>query len=124
MARRRYYRVRRVYPKQKWLPALNELNLIGGTLPASQYVIRYYPLTENPSRTTDSGSGNISSATILKVGRFRFKGVMINPNTVGANVIVGIAYIPEGYTINIAGSPNGDISTLGLTFFYKHPELV
>lgn len=124
MARRRYYRSRRVYPKQKWLPVNNELGMNGlASLSGSNYVVTTQPITENSSRNITDGGGNVSSATIVKIGRVRIKGVIVSPDTtgIGMSYIIGIAYLPEGY--NISQVPAG-IDNLGNTFFYKHPEWI
>lgn len=124
MARRRYYRSRRVYPKQKWLPVNNELGMDGrDSLPGAGYVITTLPITQNSSRNIDDGGGNVSNATIIKIGRVRIKGVIMASTTtgIGMSYIIGIAYIPEGYAISQA--PVG-ITSLGTSFFYKHPEWI
>lgn len=123
MARRRYYRSRRVYPKQKWLPVNNELGMNGlEIVAASTFVTTTQPITENSSRNITDGGGNVSSATIIKVGRFRIKGVLsVSSTGIGVSYIIGIAYVPEGYSINQTAS---DIGNLGNTFFYKHPEWI
>lgn len=121
MRRRNYYRVKKVYPKQKWLINNNEITILNGSLNQNSYVLRFEPITQNPTRTTESGAGVTSSATVIKVGRFRYNGV-INLNYSNVNYIIGIAYIPEGYTL----TTNTSISKnqLGECFFYKHPEWV
>lgn len=117
--RRRYYRVKKTYPKQKWLINNNEIVINGMTVNAGNYVLLYEPITQNPSRTLTSGAGTQTSASILKTGRFRFNGVF-NSAATYINYIVGISFIPEGYTIT--ANTNVDVSTLGECFFYKHPE--
>lgn len=123
MARRRYYRSRRVYPKQKWLPVNNELGMNGlEMLGAASFVTTVQPITENSSRNITDGGGNVSSATIIKIGRVKIKGVLSVSTTGGAvSYIIGIAYVPEGYTINQTAT---GIGNLGNTFFYKHPEWI
>lgn len=118
--KRRYYRVKKVYPKQKWLINNNEITVLGTQLAANSYQLIYEPITQNPSRTESSGAGNVTSASILKVGRFRFKGY-INQSNDAVKYIIGISYIPEGYTLNTANNPK---SQIGESFFYKHPEWV
>lgn len=124
MARRRYYRARRVYPKQKWLPVNNELGMNGSdALPGAAFIITTQPITQNTSRNIDDGGGNVSSATIIKVGRVKIKGVITSSTTtgIGMSYIIGIAYIPEGYAIS--QTANG-LGSLGTSFFYKHPEWI
>lgn len=122
MARRRYYRVRRVYPKQKWLPVNNEVGVDEfASLQAGNYVVTIQPITENSTRTLSSGAGNVSSATIVKIGRVRYKGVISGSTSLGLSYIIGIAYIPEGYIIN---QTSASIGSIGETFFYKHPEWI
>lgn len=124
MARRRYYRVKKVYPKQKWLPVNNEVALASvDTLNLGAYVVTVQPITENPTRNTTSGEGNVTSATILKVGRFKLKGIISGPNTNNSQTsyIIGVAYIPEGYSVDQSIQVN---ATLGTTFFYRHPEWI
>lgn len=119
--RRRYYRVKKVYPKQKWLPVNNEVNIAGATVLANYYNMTVQPITENPSRNSADGSGNVSSASILKAGRFRFKGVLNSSSSGAISYIIGVSYIPEGYSVS-----QGTIalSTLGECFFYRHPEWI
>lgn len=122
MARRRYYRSRRVYPKQKWLPVNNELGMNGiEILAASNFLTTVQPITENSSRNITDGGGNVSSATIIKTGRFRIKGVLSVNTGAAMSYIIGIAYVPEGYVINQTAT---GIGNLGNTFFYKHPEWI
>lgn len=121
MARRRYYRVRRVYPKQKWLPVNNEVRLANLTgLNAASYITTIQPITENPTRNASDGGGNVSSATIVKVGRIKVKGSLTGSAT-QMSYIIGVAYIPEGYVIDQTASAIGN---LGTTFFYRHPEWI
>lgn len=122
MARRRYYRVRKVYPKQKWLPVNNEMTILGGTVLSGSYKITMGILTQNATRTDSTGGGNITSASITKCGRFKFKGVLIGNTIAGLNTIVGISYVPEGYPLDNDASLAVD--TLGNSFFYKHPEWI
>lgn len=121
MSKRRYYRSRKVYPKQKWMPVNNDVTVNGVGVDAGSYVIRYEPITQNATRTLSTGAGNVSSASIIKTGRFKYKGVFMTP-VAGVSYIVGIAYIPEGYNLN----PNVSLAnnTIGETFFYKHPEWI
>lgn len=119
--RKRYYRSRRVYPKQKWLINNNEITVLGSSLPANSYQLRFEPITQNPSRTESSGAGNTSSASILKVGRFRFNGYITSSDNL-TKYIIGISYIPEGYTLT--ANTNVSRNNLGDCFFYKHPEWV
>lgn len=123
MARRRYYRVKRVYPKQKWLPVNNEVGMNGiESMTESAYLTTILPITENPSRNIADGGGNVSSATIIKVGRVRIKGVLLSNTTgIGMSYIIGVAYVPEGYNISQTSAPIGN---LGDSFFYKHPEWI
>lgn len=120
--RRRYYRVKKTYPKQKWLPVNNEI-VIGPfqNLNANSYAVMYKIVTQNATRTIADGGGNISNASIIKTGRFRFKGTIYE--VAGNNVthLIGLAYIPEGYTIPQTSSSNDNI---GECFFYKHPEWI
>lgn len=121
--RRRYYRVKKVYPKQKWLPVNNEVNIASDSnLGYGGFKVTVQPITENPSRNTANGEGNVSSASILKCGRFRFKGIIDSLNTTSdVNYIIGISYIPEGYIIN---QNSTSVDSLGETFFYRHPEWI
>lgn len=122
MARRRYYRVKRVYPKQKWLPVNNELGMNGvEMLGASTFLTTTQPITENSGRNITDGGGNVSSATIVKIGRVRIKGVLSSTTGASMSYIIGIAYVPEGYVINQTAT---SIADLGNTFFYKHPEWI
>lgn len=121
MARRRYYRVKRVYPKQKWLPVNNEFVLSNLTeLSAGAYQVTVQPITENPTRNAQDAGGNVSSATIIKTGRVRVRGV-VAVNQTSVSLIVGVAYIPEGYVID---QVQQSVNSLGTTFFYRHPEWI
>lgn len=122
MARTRYYRTKRVYPKQKWLPVNNEI-VIGpfASLNANSYAVMYKILTQNEVRTTTDGGGNISGASIVKTGRFKFKGTVFQVAGADVTHLIGLAYIPEGYTIPQTSSSNDNI---GECFFYRHPEWI
>lgn len=121
MGRRSCYRVKRTYPKQKWLINNNELTVLGSTIAANSYQLRFEPITQNPSRTESNGAGNTSSASIIKVGRFRFNGYIDGSDNL-TKYIIGISFIPEGYTLT--ANANVPRSNLGECFFYKHPEWV
>lgn len=119
--RRRYYRVKKTYPKQKWLPVNNEIRVNGYSLNPSSYVLRYEIITQNETRTNTSGGGNVSAASIIKTGRFKYKG-LIASSSGNISYIVGISYIPEGYVLN--SNTSVSLGSLGECFFYKHPEWV
>lgn len=121
MSKRRYYKSKRVYPKQKWLPVNNEITCQQyNGLTTGSFVIRYEPITQNATRTNTAGAGNQSSATIIKTGRFRYRGQIYTNSAI--TYIVGIAYVPEGYDLN--ANVNIARANLGETFFYKHPEWI
>lgn len=121
MRRRNYYRVKKVYPKQKWLPVNNEIRVNGYTVNPTSYVLRYEIITQNETRTNNSGGGNVSAASIIKTGRFNYRGIIYSTSS-SVSYIVGISYIPEGYILNSNTSTSQ--SQLGECFFYKHPEWV
>lgn len=122
MARRRYYYRRVVRPKQKW--AINNVDVRISTsdisIGSNSNAIYYQSVVTNGTRV-QTGTGNaatsvISSAQILKTGRFKFKGCL--PNVINVvSYTVFIAYIPEGYTID--QGPNSDQN-----IFYQHPEWI
>lgn len=119
MARRRYYRSRRTYSKQKWLPVNNEVPVNGNTVTSGSIRILYNTVTQNNTRTGSNGQGNISSASIIKVGRFKYKG-LIQTSTLNypLTYIIGLSYLPEGYDLGSVYS----FDNVGECFFYRHPE--
>lgn len=121
MARRRYYYRRVVRPKQRW--AINNVdvriyNNTQATVPGNRNAFFYQTVVANGSRvqTTDTALAVVSTAQILKCGRFKFRGCL--PNSFNYfSVTVFIAYAPEGYDLTTG-------AVTDQTLFYQHPEWV
>lgn len=121
MARRRYYYRRTVRPKQKW--AINNvdvriLNSNQVTVPANSNAFYYRTVVANGFRTDTSGSATaiVSTAQILKCGRFKLKGCI--PASLNYfNYTVFISYVPEGYALT-----EGLVTDQNI--FYQHPEWI
>lgn len=123
MARRRYYYRRTIRPKQKW--AINNVDIrISAN---SEYTITppnsaflYQLVVQNGNRVQNSAgqpaTSVVSSAQILKTGRFKFKGCFLVQSP-SFSITVFIAYVPEGY-----GLAEG--ATSDQTIFYQHPEWI
>lgn len=121
MTKRRYYRSRRTYPKQKW--SIN-LSNVASTVPAANantYSIQQINVIDNPSRTDAAGAALFASSAILKVSRIKFKGVISSAMQAGQSVIVALMYLPE--LINAAGASVA-MNQIGSTAFYCHPEWI
>lgn len=118
---RRYYRSRRTIPKQKWSINLTNVTSATPAVGGSEFSVSQYALINNPSRTDTSGTANFASAAILKVGRFRFKGVLSSAMSVGQSCIVALMYLPELITASQGATATTNIGT---TAFYCHPEWI
>ena len=125
MARRRYYyRTRRTVPKQKWLTNMCAVNInsVSGqvtTIGNSYSYIYSTDIIRNTSNKVVSPDTTIyTNATILKTGRWKCKGI-ISSGFEAFNYLVGLMYIPEGYTIT-----NTSTTIDYQTVIYQHPEWV
>lgn len=123
MARRRYYYRRVVRPKQKW--AINNVDIrIAAnpeyTITVPNNVFVYQVVVQNGNRVQNStgqpATSVVSSAQILKTGRFKFKGCSLVQSNL-FSITVFIAYVPEGY-----GLAEGVTSDQNI--FYQHPEWI
>lgn len=128
MARRRYYRSRRTVPRQKWLINMCDVRI---DVPTAQDVelgtetsyIFSTPIIINESNQVLSSTmasapqPTATNATILKTGRWKVKGVISTGLQTTLDYMVGLCYVPEGYTL----SNNGSMTN---TLPYKHPEWV
>lgn len=124
MARRRYYYRRTVRPKQKW--AINNVDVrinvttTNVNILGSSNAIFYQIVATNGNRV-QTGQGEaaisvISSAQILKTGRFKLKACIPSVSSdIGYTVF--IAYVPEGYNLTTG-------STSDQVIFYQHPEWI
>lgn len=123
MARRRYYYRRVVRPKQKW--AINnvdvrinssaEISILGSSNAL------YYQIVATNGNRVQTGQGEaaisvISSAQILKTGRFKLKACIPAVISLCA-VTVFIAYVPEGYILSTGPTSDQNL-------FYQHPEWI
>lgn len=121
MTKRRYYRSKRVYPKQKW--SIN-LSNVASTVPAANantYSIQQINVIDNPSRTDAAGAAIFASSAILKTSRIKFKGVISSAMQAGQSAIVALMYLPE--LITVTGTSVA-INQIGSTAFYCHPEWI
>lgn len=119
---KRYSRSKRVYPKQKWSINATEVNLSLRNVASANFSNNTVNLAVNPSRTSASGATQTNGTSILKVGRFKFRGVLNVAAPNYCSVLAFIAYVPEGYSIN---TTNGiTIENIGQQLFYQHPEWV
>lgn len=125
MARRRYYRSRRTIPKQKWLLNMCNVSVYSNTTQTTSisggqsylYTMDIISNTTNTTQTTNTNTISSSNSTILKTGRWKCKGIIVS-GFEALNYMVGIMYIPEGYTITSSGIfESGSV-------MYKHPEWV
>ena len=121
MARRRYYYRRVVRPKQKW--AINNVDVriaTPGSITVGAGVNAFYYRTvvANGFRTDTTGAALavVSSAQILKCGRFKFKGCIPTSQNY-FSFTVFISYVPEGYTLT-----QGVVNDQNI--FYQHPEWI
>ena len=121
MPRTRYYRSKRVYPRQKW--SINTNTYVGsvGATNAQCFSIAEIPIIENPSRNNQAGNPATTSAQILKAGRVKVKGVILSGMAQGQTCLLAIIYLPEGVS---AVAQNAAMNTQGNSIFYTHPEWV
>lgn len=121
MARTRYYRSRRVYPKQKWAICTNSQLISIPAAPSQGYSINSNYIIQNPSRN-DASAGSVNTpAQILKSGRFKIKGVVSSGMNAKQSVLIAIMYIPEAITPDVQA---GALNQMGGSIFYSHPEWV
>lgn len=130
MPRRRYYYRRTLRPKQKWAintVTANVAQSTGGTLNISSGAIGTIgaPVCINSSRIDSAADNLISAAQVLKTGRWKFRGVIVNP-TAAVSYIFYLVYVPEGYYS--AGVTDYSYvltnTTEGNDIFFRHPEWV
>lgn len=121
MPKTRYYRSKRVYPKQKW--SINLTN-VASTVPAvnaQTYSVQQINVIDNPSRTDAAGAALFASSAILKISRVKFKGVISSAMQAGQSAIVALMYLPE--LITVTGNAIA-INQIGSMAFYCHPEWI
>lgn len=121
MARTRYYRSRRVYPKQKWAISTNSQLFTVPGANAQGYSANSNYIVQNPSRNDASGGSVNTPAQILKAGRIKIKGVISTGMNANQSLIIAIMYIPEAITPDVNNSP---IAQIGSSIFYSHPEWI
>lgn len=123
MVRRRYYYRRTSRPKQKWAINAVSSNVFassGFTVPAGEKGSVGTIVCTNSTRIEASGSSLVSSAQILKTGRWKFRGVIVNPSA-GISYIFYLVYVPEGY---YTGEEDLLVVNEGTDIFFRHPEWV
>lgn len=119
MARRRYYRrsVRVVPAKKKWASNITQITLRQGRPNVGGGPIgNFHPLVSN------SAGNSTPTPVIIKTGNFKVQVDAVsslNLTTVSSvNVIVFIAFLPEGYSYS-ATDPDS-----GATLMKQHPEWI
>lgn len=121
MARRRYYRTRRVYPKQKWAINVNQHNFGVPAAAASSFSIQGNMLIQNPARNGAAGQTVSAAAQILKCAHVKIKGVVDSGMIQAQSVLLALMYCPEGVTPDLGSTA---LDNMGNTIFYSHPEWV
>ena len=121
MPRRRYYRSRRTYPKQKWAINVNQHNFSVPIAGAQCYSIQGNLLIENPARNTTAGATVNTASSILKCAHVKIKGVVDSGMLNGQSILIALMYIPEGITPDAASTA---LDYMGNTIFYAHPEWI
>lgn len=122
MSKRSVYSKQRNYPKQKWSINVTDVAIAIFNVASNQFSNNTVNLVVNPSRTSAAGATQTQSASILKVGRFKFRGVLNGASNAYTSVLVYIAYVPEGYSISTGSGIS--TSSIGNQLFYQHPEWV
>lgn len=124
MPRRRYYYRRTLRPKQKWSVNTGRSNVSSATqltLSVGQAATIGTRVCVNSNRIAESGVASISSAQILKTGRWKFKGYISTPSS-AVGYLVYLVYVPEGYYA--VGDGDALLNQEGEDIFYRHPEWV
>lgn len=119
--RRRYYRSRRIYPKQKWSINTNQVIVLTGATNVNSYSVASSNIILNPSRTGNTGDSLNVASQILKTARVKFKGIISSAMNAFQSTLIAIMYIPEGINPAIANDNNANI---GSSIFYTHPEWI